>query len=83
MAEIGANGFEKSQIKILALLTRLRQICCHPSLFISDYKGESSKLNQCIEIIKDEIGEYPILLLDDFMSELDSERRLNFLKNIV
>lgn len=35
-----------------------------------------------LEIIKDEIGEYPILLLDDFMSELDSERRLNFLKNI-
>ena len=35
-----------------------------------------------LEIIKDEIGEYPILLLDDFMSELDSERRLNFLTNI-
>lgn len=35
-----------------------------------------------LEIIKEEIGEYPILLLDDFMSELDSERRLNFLKNI-
>lgn len=35
-----------------------------------------------LEIIKDEIGEYPILLLDDFMSELDNERRLNFLKNI-
>lgn len=35
-----------------------------------------------LEIIKDEIGEYPILLLDDFMSELDNERRLNFIKNI-
>lgn len=35
-----------------------------------------------LEIIKEEIGEYPILLLDDFMSELDSQRRLNFLKNI-
>lgn len=31
--EIGENGFERSQIKILALLMRLRQICCHPSLF--------------------------------------------------
>ena len=31
MTEIEGNGFEKSQIKILALLTRLRQICCHPS----------------------------------------------------
>lgn len=35
-----------------------------------------------LEIIKEEIGENPILLLDDFMSELDSERRLNLLKNI-
>ncbi len=35
-----------------------------------------------LEIIKEEIGEYPILLLDDFMSELDGKRRENFLKNI-
>ena len=35
-----------------------------------------------LEIIKEEIGENPILLLDDFMSELDAERRLMFLKNI-
>ena len=34
--EININGFEKSQFKILATLTRLRQICCHPSLFIKD-----------------------------------------------
>ncbi len=35
-----------------------------------------------LEIIYDEINEYPILLLDDFMSELDSKRRENFLKGI-
>ena len=35
-----------------------------------------------MEIIKDEIGEYPILLLDDFMSELDEKRRLGFLNSI-
>lgn len=40
-------------------------------------------LKMCeLEIIKEEIGESPILLLDDFMSELDSKRRSNFLKNI-
>lgn len=41
----------------------------------------SLKLSE-LEIIYDEIGEYPILLLDDFMSELDNKRRTNFLKNI-
>lgn len=35
-----------------------------------------------LEVVKDDIGEYPILLLDDFMSELDEKRRINFLKNI-
>ncbi len=34
------------------------------------------------EIIKEEIGETPILLLDDFMSELDETRRKSFLENI-
>ena len=35
-----------------------------------------------LQVIYDEIGEYPILLLDDFMSELDEKRRTNFLNNI-
>ena len=35
-----------------------------------------------LKVVYDEIGENPILLLDDFMSELDEKRRTNFLKNI-
>ena len=41
----------------------------------------SLKLSE-LAIIYDEIGEYPILLLDDFMSELDKSRRESFLENI-
>ncbi|MET1168186.1 DEAD/DEAH box helicase, partial [Bacillus velezensis] len=26
------NGFQKNRIKILAGITRLRQLCCHPAL---------------------------------------------------
>ena len=70
--EIQANGFEKSQIKILALLMRLRQICCHPSLFISNYKGESSKLKQCIQLLKDAIlSGHKILLFSGYSSMLE------------
>ena len=50
---IKIDGFEKSQMKILSILTRLRQICCHPSLFIQNYSGTSSKLEQCMEIIRE------------------------------
>lgn len=41
----------------------------------------SLKLSE-MKIINDEIGEYPILLLDDFMSELDEKRRNNLIENI-
>ena len=70
--EIEGNGLEKSQIKILALLTRLRQICCHPSLFLENYRGESSKLTQCIEIVKDAIaGKHKILIFSGYTSMLN------------
>ena len=35
-----------------------------------------------LQVIYDEVGEYPILLLDDFMSELDEKRRTSFIENI-
>ena len=41
----------------------------------------SLKLSE-LKVIKDEINENPILLLDDFMSELDNKRINNFLQNI-
>ncbi len=67
--EIEENGLQNSQIKILALLMRLRQICCHPGLFIENYEGESSKLNQCIEIINDAVlAGHKILLFSGYSS---------------
>ena len=81
--EIKLNGFEKSQFKILSTLTRLRQICCHPSLFIKDYKDESSKLNQCVEILSDAIeAGHKILLFSGYTSMFEIiEKELNS-KNI-
>lgn len=76
---INMRGFEKSHIQVLAALTRLRQICCHPSLFIKDYKGGSSKLEQCIEIVKDatEAG-HKILLFSGYTSMFELiEKELN------
>ena len=87
MYQIDMKGFEKSQIKILSLLMRLRQICCHPKLFLSEYTGESSKLNQCIEIIQDAVlGGHKILLFSSYTSmfEIIEEQlkklKINYLK---
>ena len=48
LESLETDGFKKSQIKILAGLTRLRQLCCHPALFLEDYNEGSGKLEQLI-----------------------------------
>lgn len=77
--EININGYERSQIKILAALTRLRQICCHPGLFIDGYIEGSSKLEQCIEILKDGVASgHKILLFSGYTSMFEFiEEELN------
>lgn len=45
------NSFQKNRMKILAGLTRLRQLCCHPSLFVENYTGQSGKLAQLMETV--------------------------------
>ncbi len=64
-------GMEKNKIKILAALTRLRQICCHPGTFIENYTGGSGKLELLLEIITDAISnEHRILIFSQFTSML-------------
>ena len=85
--EININGYEKSQMKILAALTRLRQICCHPGLFIEGYKDGCSKLEQCMEIIEDAVmAGHKILLFSSYTSMFEiiekelSERDIKYFK---
>ena len=69
--EIRQKGFDRSHIKILSGLTRLRQICCHPSVFLEDYAGESGKMILLQELIQDSIDSgHRILLFSQFTSML-------------
>ncbi len=71
ITEISSKGIEKSQIKIFSMLTRLRQICCHPGLFIENYKGQSAKLEMLFEILEDSLeGQHRILLFSQFTGML-------------
>lgn len=76
-SEINENGFEKSKFKILMLLTRLRQICCHPSLFLENYKGSSGKLEQCMDILEEAIDSgHKILLFSQYTSMFEIFEKL-------
>jgi len=70
--ELRQSGIQKSRIKILAGLTRLRQICCHPALFLEDYRGKSAKMDQLRELLQDlhQQGQR-ILLFSQFTSMLE------------
>ena len=77
--QIEERGYEKSTMKILAALTRLRQICCHPSLFLENYNKGSSKLEQCIEIVEEGISAgHKILIFSSYTSMFKIiQKRLN------
>ncbi len=70
--EINENGVGKSQMKILAALTRLRQICCHPSTFVEHYEGGSGKLELLMDLLPDFIlNGHRILIFSQFTSMLE------------
>lgn len=70
--EIASAGFNKSHLQILAALTRLRQICCHPSMFIENYTGESGKMLLLQEILAEALDSgHRILIFSQFTTMLD------------
>lgn len=69
--EIRDKGLEKSHIQILAGLTRLRQICCHPSLFIENYDGSSGKMDMLFELLEElKEGSHRTLIFSQFTGAL-------------
>ncbi len=69
--EIKDRGFNKSKIKLFSILTRLRQICCDPSVFIENYQGQSGKLLALYDLLQESIyGDHKILLFSQFTSVL-------------
>ena len=70
MIHISGNTGE-DKIKILAELTRIRQICCDPSLLFENYHGESAKRNACMELVQAAIdGGHRMLIFSQFTSML-------------
>ncbi|MGE3954603.1 MAG: SNF2-related protein [Parachlamydiales bacterium] len=47
------EGFDKVQIHVLATLTRLKQICCHPAIFAKEgaEEGDSAKYDMLLELL--------------------------------
>lgn len=62
---------DEKTLKVLSVLMRLRQICCHPSTFMENYKGESGKLEQLIEVTENTLESgHRMLIFSQFTSML-------------
>ena len=72
--ELADNG--GSSIKILTLLLRLRQICCHPVLFDEAYKKDSGKLILLEELLNSATSQgHRVLVFSQFTSMLTIIRK--------
>ncbi len=70
--ELEQNGVAKTRFAVLAMLTKLRQICCSPKLIDENYQGDSSKLSACVEYLEDcKSNGKKVLLFSQFTSLLD------------
>lgn len=60
-------------ILILAMMTRLRQICCEPRMLYENYTGESTKFKMCLDLIETlKENDKKVLLFSSFTSVFDS-----------
>ena len=65
----GDSGEDK--IRILAEITRLRQLCCDPSLLFENYHGGSAKREACLDLIWSAMdGGHRMLVFSQFTSML-------------
>lgn len=66
------DTLRKNKIRILAGLTRLRQICCHPALFVDGYQGSSAKFQQLLKILEEsKLSGRRVLIFSQFTKMLD------------
>lgn len=66
------DEFQKNKLQLLAELTKIRQICCDPSLLYDNYSEVSAKRASCLELVKSAIdGKHRVLIFSQFTSMLD------------
>jgi len=63
------EGFDRVQIHVLATLTRLKQICCHPAIFAKENPetGDSAKYDMLIELLESLIeGQHKTVIFSQY-----------------
>ncbi len=60
-------------MQILGAITRLRQICVDPSMFIENYQGGSGKIDYLLEVLTEKISDgHRVLVFSQFVKVLEN-----------
>ena len=73
---LSSGSLPRARMQVLSILLKLRQVCCHPKLFLSDYEGTSGKLELLIQTVKQAIGDKRrMLIFSQFVGMLQIIRK--------
>lgn len=77
------TGKNESRFQVLAMLTRLRQLACHPHLVDPKWKDSSAKLDLLLETVEEiREGKHRALIFSQFTSHLEIIRKALDERNI-
>lgn len=71
------DGFDRVQIHVLATLTRLKQICCHPAIFAKEKAepGDSAKYDMLLDLLQTLIeGKHKTVIFSQYTKMLQIMR---------
>ena len=70
------EGWTKARFLFLQLILRLRQLCIDPSIVYENYKGESTKIEELIKVVKESTGNgHKILMFSSFRTALNIAKK--------
>lgn len=75
---VARDGFDKVQIHVLATLTRLKQICCHPAIFAKESAeaNDSAKYDMLLELIQNLVdGKHKTVIFSQYTKMLQIMRK--------
>ena len=68
---LDTKGLGQGKMEVLSAITELREICCHPGLVMTDYRGGSGKEDLLMELLPGMIGAGGrVLIFSQFTSML-------------
>ena len=73
---LAEGSLPRARMQVLSILLKLRQVCCHPKLFLPDYEGTSGKLELLVQTVHSAVtSRRRMLVFSQFVGMLQMIRK--------